>query len=176
MSLTDSILITKVILTDDHLAFKKLVDRYQSDIRGLLLRLTHGNKDIVDDLAQESFIRVYKYLSSYNAKAKFKTWLFRIAYNVFYEYYNKNKLVLMDINSLEVADKESSNSNNGIDFQEALKVLNQKEKIVIVLHFEKGFTHKEISKITKQPLGTVKTNIMRGKEKLKKFYNYEGQI
>ena len=173
MSLSDSILITQVILNDDHLAFKKLVERYQSDIRGLLLRLTHGNKDIVDDLAQECFIRVYKYLSSYNAKAKFKTWLFRIAYNVFYEYYKKNKITQLNIDSEEVADQEFNNSSNTIDFQQALKVLNQNEKIVIVLHFEKGFTHKEVSKITKQPLGTVKTNIMRGKEKLKKFYNYE---
>jgi RNA polymerase sigma-70 factor (ECF subfamily) len=173
MSLSDSILITQVIINDDHLAFKTLVERYQSDIRGLLLRLTHGNKDITDDLAQEFFIRVYKYLSSYNAKAKFKTWLFRIAYNVFYEYYNKNKIIQLDIDSLEIADKDYNDSNNVIDFQQALKVLNQNEQIVIVLHFEKGFTHKEVSKITKQPLGTVKTNIMRGKEKLKKFYNYE---
>lgn len=173
MSLPDSILITKVILNDDHLAFKILVERYQSDIRGLLLRLTYGNKDIVDDLAQESFIRVYKYLSSYHAKAKFKTWLFRIAYNVFYEYFNKNKIIKLDIDSLEVADKENNNASSAIDFQQALKVLNQNEQIVIILHFEKGFTHKEVAKITKQPLGTVKTNIMRGKEKLKKFYNYE---
>jgi RNA polymerase sigma-70 factor (ECF subfamily) len=173
MSLSDSILITKVILNDDHLAFKILVERYQSDIRGLLLRLTHGNKDIVDDIAQESFIRVYKYLSSYSAKAKFKTWLFRIAYNEFYEYYNKNKIFQLNVDSEEVASQEYNNSGNAIDFQQSLKVLNQNEKIVIVLHFEKGFTHKEISKITNQPLGTVKTNIMRGKEKLKKFYNYE---
>ncbi|MDA3907409.1 MAG: sigma-70 family RNA polymerase sigma factor [Bacteroidales bacterium] len=99
MSLSDSILLTKVILKDDHLAFKKLIERYQSDIRGLLLGLTHGNKDITDDLAQESFIRVYKYLSSYRAKAKFKTWLFRIAYNVFYEYCNKNKIIQSNIDS-----------------------------------------------------------------------------
>ena len=78
MNLSDSILIAKIIVYDDHLAFKKLVERYQSDIRGLLFRLTNGNADIVDDLAQECFIRIYKYLSSYNAKAKFKTWLFNI--------------------------------------------------------------------------------------------------
>ena len=173
MSISDSILITKVIFNDDHLAFKKLVERYQADIRGFFLRLTHGNKDIIDDLAQESFIRVYKYLSSYNAKAKFKTWLFRIAYNVFYEYYNKNKIIQLDMDSVEIVDQEFNNLNDIIDFQQALKVLNQNEKIVIILHFEKGFTHKEVSKITRQPLGTVKTNIMRGKEKLRKFYNYE---
>lgn len=173
MNSYDSVLISKVILMDDHLAFKKLVERYQSDIRGLLLRLTHGNKDIVDDLAQETFIRVYKYLSGYNAKAKFKTWLFRIAYNVFYEYYNKKNKIHLEIDSVEVVNNEDNNLNCSIDFQQALKVLNQNEQIVIILHFEKGFTHKEILKITKQPLGTVKTNILRGKEKLKKFYNHE---
>lgn len=173
MSLSDSILITQVILYDDHRAFKKLVERYQSDIRGLFLRLTHGNKGIVDDLAQESFIRVYKYLSGYTAKANFKTWIFRIAYNVFYEYHKKNTIVQVDIDSMEVINQEHSNSNSAIDFQEALKVLNQNERIAIVLHYEKGFSHREISNITKQPLGTVKTNILRGKEKLKIFYNYE---
>lgn len=173
MSLSDSILITQVILNDDHRAFKKLVERYQSDIRGLFLRLTHGNKGIVDDLAQESFIRVYKYLSGYTAKAKFKTWIFRIAYNVFYEYHSKNKIVQVDIDSVEMADQEYNTSSSTIDFQQALKVLNQNERIVIILHFEKGFTHREVSNITKQPLGTVKTNILRGKEKLKIFYNYE---
>ncbi|OFX86560.1 MAG: hypothetical protein A2W99_15595 [Bacteroidetes bacterium GWF2_33_16] len=172
MNLSDSILIAKIIVYDDHLAFKKLVERYQSDIRGLLFRLTNGNADIVDDLAQECFIRIYKYLSSYNAKAKFKTWLFRIAYNVFYEYCNKKKLNKLDLDSTELTNQESR-SDSSIDFQQAIKVLNQNEKLVIVLYFEKGFTHKEISRISNQPLGTVKTNIMRGKEKLKKFYNYE---
>ena len=92
---------------------------------------------------------------------------------MFNEYYNKNRITHLSIDSAEVASQALNNSSNTIDFQQALKVLNQNEKVVIVLHFEKGFTHKEISKITKQPLGTVKANIMRGKEKLKIFYNYE---
>lgn len=172
MNLSDSILITKVILRNDHIAFKNLIERYQSDLRGLFLRLTNGNKDIADDLAQETFIRVFKYLSGFKANAKFKTWLFRIGYNVFYEY-NKKKM-------FEKASPVSIEPNNKyhetkltIDYDNALKILNPNEKAAIVLYFEKGFTHEDISKITKQPLGTVKTNILRGKEKLKKFYRYE---
>lgn len=172
MNLSDSVLITKVILRNDHNAFKKLIERYQSDLRGLFLCLTNGNKDIADDLAQETFIRVFKYLSGFNAKAKFKTWFFRIGYNVFYEYFEKNKNEKLNSYSSEI-DHETYEINHTIDFENALKVLNPNEKTVIVLHFEKGFTHKEISKISNQPLGTVKTNILRGKEKLKKFYSYE---
>jgi RNA polymerase sigma-70 factor (ECF subfamily) len=172
MNNPDSILITRVILGNDHKAFKILVERYQSDLRGLFLRLTHGNKDISDDLAQETFVRVYKYLTGFKATSKFKTWLFRIGYNVFYEYCKKNKTTRLEPDSYET-EYETFEPGCNIDFTNSLKVLNQNEKSVIILHYEKGFTHKEISKITNQPLGTVKTNILRGKEKLKKFYSYE---
>jgi len=102
MKISDAILISKVILRDDHLAFKKLIERYQYDLKGLLLRLSNGNKDTVDDLAQETFIRVYKYLSGFNAKSQFKTWLFRIAYNVFYEHYKKHNKEIAEVDSLGV--------------------------------------------------------------------------
>ena len=173
MSLSDSILITKVIIRNDHAAFKILIERYQSDLRGLFLRLTNGNKDITDDLAQETFIRVFKYLSGFKANAKFKTWLFRIGYNVFYEYCEKNKII--NTYSTEI-EHEVYETKHNMDFETALKVLNHNEKTAITLYFEKGFTHKEIAKITLQALGTVKTNILRGKEKLKIFYQYERQL
>jgi RNA polymerase sigma-70 factor (ECF subfamily) len=172
MNLSDKILITKVVLRDDHLAFKNLIERYQSDLRGLFFRLTNGNKDLVDDLAQETFIRVYKYLSNYKAKAQFKTWIFRIGYNVFFEHIKKHKKDNQVKESLNDIIK-TNETNVSIDYQNALKVLNINEKAAIVLHYEKGFTHIDISKILNKPLGTVKTNILRGKEKLKKFYNYE---
>lgn len=172
MYLSDTLLITKVILKDDHYAFKVLIEKYQSDVRGLFYRLTNGNQELVDDLAQDTFIRVYKYLSSFNAKAKFKTWLFRIAYNVFYEYYNKKQQ--QNTQSVPLSeDMGKTETKTTIDYQNALNVLNENEKTTIILSYEKGFSHNDISKILNQPLGTVKTNILRGKEKLKKFYGYE---
>ena len=172
MNLSDTILITKVILKNDHHAFKLLIEKYQSDLRALFLRLTNGNKDLADDLAQETFIRIYKYLSGFNAKAQFKTWLFRIAYNVFYEYYNKNKRESAHFVPLN-ENMNKAETEITIDYQNALNVLNENEKITIILSYEKGFSHSDISKILNQPLGTIKTNILRGKEKLKKFYGYE---
>ncbi len=173
MNLSDTILITKVILNNDHVAFKSLIERYQSDLRILFMRLTNGNKDIVDDLAQETFIRVFKYLSGYNANSQFRTWLFRIGYNVFYEYYKKRKNEATTIQSVSSNDTNYNEIKLTIDYQNALKVLNEKEKAAITLFYEKGLTHRDISKVLKQPLGSVKTNILRGKVKLKKFYGYE---
>jgi len=49
-------------------------------------------------------------------------------------------------------------------------MLNEKEEIAIILNYEKGFSHSEIAKIMKLPIGTVKTNISRGKAKLKKYF------
>jgi RNA polymerase sigma factor (sigma-70 family) len=60
-----------------------------------------------------------------------------------------------------------------MDMLSALKVLNRNEKVAILLHYDKGHSHNEIAKIMDIPLGTVKTNILRAKEKLKKYYNYE---
>jgi len=57
--------------------------------------------------------------------------------------------------------------------QNALKILKANEKAAIILHYDKGFSHTEIAKIMDMPLGTVKTNILRAKEKLKKHYDYE---
>lgn len=175
MILSDSDLIVLIVTKNDHRAFKKLVERYQSDLRGLFLRLTSGNQSIADDLAQETFFRVFRYLKGYNGNSGFKTWLFRIGYNAFYEYINNEKKSVEFISGYKVEDVTIETKSN-IDFNTALTVLEQKEKIVIVLFYEKGFTHKEISEIVGQPLGTVKTNILRGKEKLKKFYNYEGSV
>lgn len=170
MNPTDMVLITKVVLKNDHQAFKQLIEKYQSDLRGLFLRLTNSNRDLANDLAQETFIRIYKYLSNYNATAQFKTWLYRIAYNVFYEHCKKRKIDHYEpLNeNLNAAETEIT-----IDYQNALKVLNENEKAAIVLSYEKGFSHNNISEILNQPLGTIKTNILRGKEKLKKFYSYE---
>lgn len=172
MKFSDLSLITLVLLNNDQRAFGKLVTKYQSEVRGLLIRLTDGNKALADDLAQEVFIRAYKYLRTYRATAKFSTWLYRIAYNVFIDSAKSSRqnerLENYDFTEEEVTDRDVK-----IDMQNALKILNDNEKAGILLHYEKGYSHSEIAKIMDKPLGTVKTHILRAREKLKKYYNYE---
>jgi RNA polymerase sigma-70 factor, ECF subfamily len=169
---SDLSLIAMVILNNDQRAFGKLVTKYQSDVRGLFIRLTNSYKALADDLAQDVFIRAYTYLKSYKGTANFSTWLYRISYNVFNDYC-KSKKQTSDIGDYEFMPEVTEDVSSTIDLENALKVLKQNEKIAVVLHYEKGYSHSEIAKILQVPLGTVKTNILRAKEKLKIYYNYE---
>ena len=81
--LSDIALVTQVLLTHNTRAFDKLVKKYQSPIRRFFLNQTCGDKELSDDLAQDTFIKAYTNLKSFKGSANFSTWLYRIAYNVF---------------------------------------------------------------------------------------------
>lgn len=174
-SLKDLELIYLFLNCNDHTAFKYLVIRYQADLRGLFLSLTSGDQSVSDDLAQETFIRVYKYLKSFKGQSKFSTWLYRIAYNVFKSYMKKNKIKIQteligeEFEKGFVDDQSELRLLNSIDLFNALKRLRKEEKIAISLAYNNNMTHKEISFVMGIPLGTVKTHISRGKEKLKSW-------
>ena len=83
MSFTDTDLIARVLSREDHNAFGELVRRYQSPVRAFLTRMARGDSHLADDLAQETFLKAWKKLSSYRGGARFSTWLFGIAINEF---------------------------------------------------------------------------------------------
>ena len=172
MSVSDMSLIALVLLNNDHRAYEKLVLKYQSDVRGLLIKLSNGNKAIADDLAQDVFIRAYKYLRTFKATAGFSTWLYRISYNVFIDY-TKSLIKTDNIEGYDCISEDHKDVGSEIDMQNALKILKENEKAVILLYYDKGYSHNEIAKIIDMPLGTVKTNLLRAKEKLKKYYTDE---
>ncbi len=80
---SDAQLIARAVVQDDRHAFGELVRRHQSAVRSTLRRLNGGNIAQADDLAQETFLLAYRNLKSFRQEAKFSTWLYRIAYNVF---------------------------------------------------------------------------------------------
>ena len=172
MNVSDQRLIALVLINNDHRAYGELVLKYQSDVRGLFIKLTGGNKALADDLAQDVFIRAYKYLKTFKATASFSTWLYRISYNVFIDY-TKTLKKTDNIDGYDCICDGVKDVGSEIDMQNALKVLKENEKVVILLHYDKGYSHHEIAKILDIPLGTVKTHLLRAKEKLKKYYNYE---
>ncbi len=82
----DLSLIQQVAELHDKTAFDRLVRKYQSPIRRFFLHQTLGDAQLSDDLAQDTFIRAYTSIGTFRGSAAFSTWLFRIAYNVFYDY------------------------------------------------------------------------------------------
>ncbi|MGH7935487.1 MAG: RNA polymerase sigma factor [Chthoniobacterales bacterium] len=170
MPLTDADLVARVLLDDDHHAFAELVRNHQSAIRGLLRQLTRNDLALADDLAQETFLRAYKHIRSFRGEAKFSTWLYRIAYNCFREDARKRKeLVGIDETALEAQqDPHTTDPALKHDLMHALQLLPLHERSAILLCCQNGLSHDEAARVLDIPLGTVKTNVLRGREKLKK--------
>ncbi|HEY2799158.1 MAG TPA: sigma-70 family RNA polymerase sigma factor [Chthoniobacterales bacterium] len=170
MPLTDADLVARVLLDDDHHAFAELVRNHQSAIRGLLRQLTRNDLALADDLAQETFLRAYKHIRSFRGEAKFSTWLYRIAYNCFREEARKRKeLVGIDETVLEAQqDPQTTDPALKHDLMHALQLLPLHERSAILLCCQNGLSHDEAARVLDIPLGTVKTNVLRGREKLKR--------
>lgn len=166
-SIHDFVLVSRVTLFGDKQAFGKLVDAYQGSVRRLFMKQTQGNKTLSDDLAQETFIRAYLNIHSFKATAQFSTWLYRIAYNTFLENRRKNKNYESDTDILE--STQQPKIDESMDINTAMKLLRREEQLCITLSLVEGIPHKDIAEITGMPIGTIKTHILRGKEKLRTF-------
>ena len=90
--LEDISLVTQAAVFHSERAFNKLVVKYQSQIRRFFLSQTLGDAPLSDDLAQDTFVKVYLNIGKFRGESSFSTWLYRIAYNVLYDYLKAHKL------------------------------------------------------------------------------------
>ena len=146
---------------------------HQGKIRSYLVRLCK-NYDLADDIAQETFLTAFRKLQSYKGEGNFSGWLFRIAHNCFLQHIRKTK------RRIEITDQYGTQqelhtaqydsiSTEQMDLEQALAQLNPDETSTITLCHSYGFSHQEVSDIVGMPLGSVKSNISRGKTKLKEI-------
>ena len=175
MSISDQALIARVVAKHDQHAFAQLVLRYQSQLRTWARRLCNGDTHLADDLAQETFIKAYAALPAFRADSKFSSWLYRIAFNIAASRWRTKKLqwcALEDTEEVEYAHCETDNFHFKKDFDSAMRQLSEPQQLAIRLCFEEGFSHGEVADIMGIPLGTVKTHILRGKQKLEVFLSH----
>ena len=175
----DIFLVTRVIFFGERKAFEKLVTKYQSNIRRFFLNLTYGNKELSDDLSQETFIKAYLYLNNFRCTARFSTWLYRISYNVYYDYIRKTNrevsIETFDFNTdLSNSEDNSDKINLTMDLYESLKILREVEKTALILFYMEDLTHDKIAVIMNCPVGTVKSLILRGRDKLTLYFKNSG--
>ena len=173
MAFSDGDLIARVLESEDVNAFAELVRRYQSPVRAFLQRMTRGDAALADDLAQETFIRAWRKLETYRNESRFSTWLFGIAVNEF-----RGRARRVRRLREERLDEASPGSEPAVepvspglhlDLNEALLGLTLGERAAIVLCCQNGLTHDEAAVALGCPLGTVKTNVLRGKEKMRRW-------
>ena len=167
---TDNDLISRVLLRDDRNAFAELVRRHQSQLRASLRKMTGGNVDFSDDIAQETFILAWRNIKSFRYEAKFSTWLYRIAFNVWQsEVRKKHELAMDDEHLLEPEPVAPESERTGVqrDLMRAMEGLSDGERNAIMQCYYNDLSHEEAAFVLGIPLGTVKTNILKAKEKMR---------
>ncbi len=172
----DALLVSRVALLGDRNAFNQLVVVYQSPMRRFFFNLTGGDEELSKDLSQDTFVKAWLNISSFRAAAKFSTWLYRIAYNTFYDYIRAKKPASrVDVEI--IGDRmvtDSPDSDRSMDFAQALTVLKEDERTAMLLFYMEDQPVDKISQIMNCPAGTIKSHLFRGKEKLSVYFKNSG--
>jgi RNA polymerase sigma-70 factor (ECF subfamily) len=173
-SVPDAVLVARVLTEDDRHAFAELTKRHQAAVRALLRRLTRGDLALADDLAQDTFLQVYRNLRQFRGDARFSTWIYRIAYNAFLAHARARRTEdeLPEHLSEQPADTAMGRSLAGdsamrMDLERALAVLSDNERAAIIHCYYQDLSHEEAAYVLGCPLGTLKTNVLRAKQKLR---------
>jgi RNA polymerase sigma-70 factor (ECF subfamily) len=168
---------------EDVQAFNEIVFRYKDKLVNFLFRYT-GSKDESEDLAQDTFLKLYRSKHLYKEIAKFSTWFYTIAINIAKTNIRKksrhNSISISDFDPDNEKDFEltanvispEDTANASIEnyyIQKAINSLNEKFREVIILRDIQDLEYEEIAQITNLPLGTVKSRINRGRERLKEL-------
>jgi RNA polymerase sigma-70 factor (ECF subfamily) len=167
----------------DEQAYQQLVEKYQRALYYHILKMVR-NKDIIEDLVQETFVKAFDNLDSYSTSYAFSTWLYRIATNHTIDYLRKKKLPTKSIDApvktrdgemqMELPDQQASADRQVLKkqrkniVQNAIQNLPDKYRKVIELRHMEEFSYQEIADELDLPLGTVKAHIFRARELLYK--------
>lgn len=175
----------------DEAASRILYERYSGKIYQLIFRY-FNNPDDAADLVQETFIRVFKSISSFRGDAKLGTWIYRIATNICYDELRRRKLPEVSLDAgmesedgkmeWQLADQsagpyELAEKNERMTrLQECIAKLPEEQRTAIVLRDVSGFSYQDIAEIEKCSLGTVKSRICRGRVALVEMLKQDGEL
>jgi RNA polymerase sigma-70 factor (ECF subfamily) len=173
----DRELVAQVVAQQDAAAFGELVRRHQSQVRNFLRKLT---RDFVlaDDLAQDAFLHAWDRLHTYTGAGTFVGWLLKVAYTTFLQSKRKSRRYSEILDELGHAtdktdDATLQQSDEISDLDKFLAVLTEDERAVMILSYACGLSHSEISDAADLPIGTIKSIIYRGKEKIRESFGIE---
>ncbi|MEM7661974.1 MAG: sigma-70 family RNA polymerase sigma factor [Pseudomonadota bacterium] len=154
----------------DTAAFEELVRRYQAVVRGMLTRLT-GNMADADDVAQATFLKAWSKISTYGG-GQFRSWICMIAYREFLQDVRQKKSRRDLIEKLTQEGQVTAIPGaTGLphDLDRALARLPDSQRIAVILCAGAGLSHSEVATATGWPLGTVKSNVLRGRSMLREL-------
>lgn len=172
------------ILDGDESSFSEIMGLYLKPIYNFLHRLV-GDRDVAEDLTQETFVKAWKKLKRFDQKRSFKTWLFTIAKNTAFDWLKKKKEIPFSSFTDEEGESWLENvADENIlpdeilersDITEELDAILQKIPVhyraILLLHYKEDFSLHEIAEILGEPYNTIKSRHQRGIARLKKAFN-----
>lgn len=158
-------LVERAVATRDMAAFAELVRMHQGKLRGFLLRMTRGDSALADDLAQDSFLEAWRKIVQYRSDGTFFGWLAAIAYSRYLMEARKRKLESLDDGEEQAVETESG-QHARLDLERAMARLAPPQRAAITACYALGYSNEEAAKMLGIPLGTLKSHVQRGREKL----------
>ena len=170
-------------LEGDQKAYKALFEMYRQAIFHVTVKIVR-NADEANDLVQETFIKAFGSLKTYDHNYRFSTWLYKIAANSSIDFLRKRKIDSLSLDKpivtkdgdiqMEIPDDTYNpeqylrNRERTVGIEDAIESLPEKYREVIVLRHKEDRSYEEIAASLKVPVGTVKARIFRARELLKK--------
>ena len=170
--------------TGDMRAYDQLVARHQGKIYAMIRNMVKNDADAWD-LSQDAFIKAWQALPRFEARARFSTWLFRIAHNVVYDWARKRKIEsagelndeIFDRDKIDASAKTAPSFVESPDdalvntelrgkIEEALDKLSPEHREAVILKDVQGLSYKEIAEVMDCTLGTVMSRLFYARQKL----------
>lgn len=149
-------------------AFGELVRRHGSAVRGLLRRMGAAPAE-ADDTAQDAFLTAFESISEFRGEGTFAAWVKRIAARQYLRRLQKERRIASlaaDSQEMEEA-APAADPGHRLDLDEAMKALSAAERLCVSMCYAAGLSHGEAAEALNLPLGTVKSHVKRGLEKLR---------
>lgn len=161
-------LIVSLVRDGDRAAFEELVRRRQSSVRNLMRRFC-GETVLADDLAQQVFLKVWTSIRSLKKADAFGGWLKQVALSIWLQHLRKHDALDVAWSDEGIEPVTHSSPSTKRDLDAALATLAPAVRACVVLSYHEGLSHEEIATAMDLPLGTVKSHIRRGTERLRQL-------
>ena len=149
----------------DHVAFAQLVRAHQAQVWRFLSHLL-GDQALAEDVTQETFLKVYKKLDSYQFRSKFSTWVLAIARNAGVDAIRKNRRNQVNVDMEQLDDPGANSSPSRLELETAIGSLAPKLREAFLLVEVMGLSYQEVARVLRVPIGTVKSRLYHARRHL----------
>ena len=187
--MADDLTLVKRVQAGDQRAFRTLVERYQRKVYAIAYGMLKDREDAMD-VAQEAFVKVYKYLDHFKGDSSFYTWLYRIAVNICIDVIRKkggtrgedvefDEQIAHDTAQAQIGALGSRLGTNpqksalrrelAEKIQEALEQIPEKHRAILLLREVEGMSYEDLSRVLEIPKGTVMSRLFHARAKVQKI-------